>query len=161
MRFSALFILSALLPAVIAQAGVPACSPAEDSLHASTDACVTGHVFDIVTVAGGTRFLDLCSPDTPDNACHFSIVSYRKDSRQVGNLESLRGKDISIRGALLSHDQRLVLILSDQRQLHGGAPRFTPDARLVHGLSTEGHDTDQNDELRVNFHHHGRKLEKE
>jgi hypothetical protein len=161
MRFSALFMLSALLPAVTAQARVPACSSTEATLHASTDACVTGHVFDIVTVEGGTRFLDLCSPDTPDNACHFSIVSYRKDSRKVGDLEQLRGKDIAIRGALLSHDQRLVLVLNDQRQLHGGVPRFTPDARLVHGLSTEGGDTVENDELRVNFHHHGRKLEKE
>jgi hypothetical protein len=158
MRFSALFMLSALLPAVAAHARAPACSPAGADLHAASDACIAAHVYDVVTVQEGTRFLDLCSPDTSDDACHISIVSYKKDTKHVGDLESFRGKDITIRGALQIFDGRYVLVLNDPRQFHGGVPRFTPDPRLAHGSPSEYSESDDAKELRVNFHHHGRKL---
>jgi hypothetical protein len=153
-------MLSAILPAVSGHARVPVCTPAEGKLHPASDACIAGHVFDVVTVEGGTRFLDLCSPETPDEACHISIVSYKKDRPQVGDLEAFRGKDISIRGPLQAFDGRYVLVLNDARQFHGEAARFIPDPRLVHPTSEEDGEADAK-ELRVNFHHHGRKLEHE
>lgn len=161
MRFSALFLLSTLMPAAIAHAHTPACTPAADTtLRASEDTCLQAHVFDVVTVSGGTRFLDLCSPDTPDDACHVSIVSYGKDRKQVGDLEAMRGKDISIRGALQNYNGRYVLVLNEERQLRGGAARFAPDQRLLRGTSAESGE-DKSPELRVNFHHRGKKLENE
>ena len=159
MRYSALFLLSALVPAAYAR--VPSCSSADDaSLHASEDTCLRAHVFDVVTVPGGTRFLDLCSPDTSDSACRVSVVSYPKDAKQVGDLEGMRGKDIAIRGAVQNYNGRYVLVLNDERQLRGGAARFAPDPRLLRGTSAEGGE-DNSPELRVNFHHRGKKLEKE
>ena len=161
MRYSALFLLSALMPAAIAHARTPACSPAADTtLRTSEDTCLQAHVFDVVTIAGGTRFLDLCSPDTQDDACHVSVVSYGKDRKQVGDLEAMRGKDVSIRGALQKYNGRYVLVLNEERQFHGGAARFAPDQRLLRGTSAEGGE-DHSPELRVNFHHRGKKLEKE
>ncbi len=161
MRYSALFLLSALMPIAIAHARTPSCSPAADTtLRASEDTCLQAHVFDVVTVPGGTRFLDLCSPDTSDDACHVSIVSYGKDRKQVGDLEAMRGKDISIRGALQSYNGRYVLILNEERQFHGGTARFAPDQRLLRGTSAESGE-DHSPELRVNFHHRGKKLENE
>ena len=161
MRYSALFLLSALMPAAIAHARTPACSPADDArLHSSEDICLQAHVFDIVTVAGGTRFLDLCSPDTSDDACHVSVVSYAKDRKQVGDIEAVRGKDISIRGALQNYNGHYVLVLNDERQLRGGAAHFTPDPRLLRSTSAESGE-DKSPELRVNFHHRGKKLERE
>ncbi len=161
MRYSALFLLSALMPAAIAHARTPACSPAADTtLRTSEDTCLQAHVFDVVTVPGGTRFLDLCSPDTSDDACHVSIVSYGKDRKQVGDLEAMRGKDISIRGALQNYNGRYVLVLNEARQLRGGAARFAPDQRLLRGTSAESSE-DRSPELRVNFHHRGKKLENE
>lgn len=161
MRLSALFILLAALPAVQAKARAPICSSADGALHASSDACIAGHVYDVVTVAGGTRFLDLCSPDTPDESCHVSIVSYKQDRPEVGDLEAFRGKDISVRGALQVFDGRYVVVLNDQRQLHGGAARFTPDPRLMRGYAADGGEAENAPELKVNFHHRGKKLEKE
>ncbi len=161
MRYAALFLLSALLPAAIAHARTPACLPTENvSLRPSEDTCLQAHVFDVVTVPGGTRFLDLCSPDTADDACRVSVVSYAGDRKHVGDLETIRGKDISIRGAMQNYNGRYVLILNDERQLHGGAAHFTPDPRLLRRTSAESGE-DRSPELRVNFHHHGKKLEKE
>jgi len=157
MRISVLFFLLPLLAATSARARVPVCLPAATELHATTDACIAGHVFDVVTVPGGTRFLDLCSPDTPDEECRISIVSYPKDSRQVGDLAALRGKDIQVRGAVESFQGRFVVVLNDERQFHGAPARFRPDPRLLRGSSSEEGDNDP-PELRVNFHHHGRKL---
>jgi hypothetical protein len=161
MRYSALFLLSACLPVAIAHARTPVCSSADDShLRASEDTCLQAHVFDVVTVPGGTRFLDLCSPDVSDSGCRFSVVSYPADARQVGDLEAVRGKDISIRGAVQNYNGRYVLVLNDQRQLRGGAARFAPDPRLFRSTSAE--DAAGNiPQLRVNFHHRGKKLEKE
>ena len=32
------------------------------------DVCVTAHVYDVVQLPDGTRFLDVCTPDTTDVA---------------------------------------------------------------------------------------------
>jgi hypothetical protein len=159
MRLSALFILTAILPAAAAHARDLTCTPADNTLHTSADTCLAAHVYDVVTVTGGTRFLDLCSPDIPDESCHLSIVSYKKDSRQVGDLTAFRGKDISIRGAVQKFDGRYVIVLNDQRQFHGQPARFIPDPRLLRNSPGEEDQDPNAQELRVNFHHHGRKLE--
>jgi hypothetical protein len=158
MRLSALFVLSAILPALPAGARSPVCSPADVNLHVASDACIAAHVYDVVKVQGGTRILDLCSPDTADEACHLSVVSYKRDSKQVGDLEVFRGKDISIRGAVQAFNGHFVLVLNDARQFHGAPARFAPDPRLVHPSSEEDGEPEDAKDFRVNFHHHGRKL---
>ena len=162
MRSALLLCLFAACSPLAASAGAPACFQLADSgLRASRDACVFAHVYDVVRVDAGVRFLDLCSPETPDDACHFSVVSYREDSGSVGNLETLRGQDIAIRGPVQSFAGRYFMILNDDRQLHGGAARFRPDPRLLTGFSAEDASPGNAPELRVNFHHHGRKLTRE
>ena len=161
MRYSALFFSLAMLPVLQAAGASPACSPLDDGiLRASRDACVSAHVYDVVTVENGTRFLDLCSPETADAQCHFSIVSYGADRRVVGDLEQLRGKDVEVRGGVQRYGQRYLMVLNNERQFHHGSPEFRPDPRLLSGFSAE--DSQQNaPELKVNFHHHGKKLERE
>jgi hypothetical protein len=159
---SALFFILATLPALPAVARVPACTPVDDGvLRTSRDACISAHVYDVVTIPNGTRFLDLCSPETADAQCRFSIVSYSADKTSVGDLDQFRGKDVEIRGTVQLFGQRYLMVLNDERQFHRGQAHFRPDPRLLSGFSAEDSQAQDAPELRVNFHHHGKKLEHE
>jgi hypothetical protein len=162
MRISVLVFSLALLPGVPAAARGPACTPLDDGgLLVNRDVCIVAHVYDVVTVDHGTRFLDLCSPDQSDAQCRFSVVSYTADKRSVGDLDQLRGRDVEIRGAVERYGPRFLMVLNDERQFHHGAAQFRPDPRLLSGFSAEDDKPKDAPELKVNFHHHGRKLEKE
>ena len=39
------------------------------------DICVSAHIYEVVQLPDGTRFLDVCSPQTPDEQCRFTVVS--------------------------------------------------------------------------------------
>ena len=167
MRISALFF-SPMLPAMAillalpAAASMPACTALDDGqLRPSHDACVAAHVYNVVTVENGTRFLDLCSPETADAGCRFSIVSYSADRTSVGNLELLRNTNVEVRGAIQKFGTRYLMVLNDDGQLHHRAPHFRPDPRLLSGFSAADSQPQNAPELKVNFHHHGKKLEHE
>src|SRR5271156_517265 len=97
--------------------------------------CVRAHVYDVIELADGTRFLDVCSPETSDAACRFTIISLRQDRKEVGDLQSLRSQEVEIRGTVHSFADRAGMILSHQRQLHGGAEKFRPNPALLKGFS--------------------------
>lgn len=62
------------------------------------DVCVEVHVYDVVELADGTRFLDVCPPDKPDDQCRLMIISLREDREQVGELHQFRNADVHLRG---------------------------------------------------------------
>ena len=167
MRVSALFVSPALLaialllaPPILANE--PACLTLDElQLRTARDACIAAHVYNVVTVENGTRFLDLCSPETSDAQCRFTVVSYREDHTSAGNLEQLSGRNIEVRGAIEKFGSRYRMILNDDGQLHHRQPRFRPDPRLMTGFSAEDSQPQNAPELKVNFHHHGKKLEHE
>lgn len=103
--------------------------------HLNQDICVRAHVYDVVELADGTRFLDVCSPETSDANCHFTVISLRQDYKEVGDLQMLRGNEIEIRGTVHSFADRAGIILSESRQLHGGAEKFRPNPALLKGFS--------------------------
>jgi hypothetical protein len=112
------------------------CHPiSEAAQHLNQDICVAAHVYDVIDLADGTRFLDVCSPETSDEACHFTIISLRQDRAEVGSLQDLRGQQIEIRGVVHSFSGRSGIILSAARQLHGGAEKFRPNPALMKGFS--------------------------
>ena len=113
----------------------PCYAPLEASQHLNQDVCIHAHVYDVIELADGTRFLDVCSPEISDEACHFTIISLRQDRKEVGGLESLRSQEIEIRGTVHSFAERSGIILSEARQLHGGAEKFRPNAALIKGFS--------------------------
>jgi len=43
------------------------------------DVCISAHVYDVVELPDGTRFLDVCTPQTTDDACRFTIISPWED----------------------------------------------------------------------------------
>lgn len=101
------------------------------------DICISAHVYDVVQLSDGTRFLDVCSPETPDERCRFTIVSLWEDHKEVGELNTYRDSDVQMRGMVQTMHGRSGMILSDARQFHGGPPKFKPNPRLVHGFSGE------------------------
>ena len=101
------------------------------------DVCVSAHVYDIVQLEDGTRFLDVCSPDTSDERCGFLIVSLWQDHDTVGDLNKYRNMNGQIRGIVRSLHGRSGIILSHARQFYGGPPKFTPNPLLARGFSAE------------------------
>jgi hypothetical protein len=101
------------------------------------DVCVNVHVYEVVELADGTRFLDVCAPETPDDKCRFTIVSLREDRLEVGELQKFRDADVHVRGIVQPMHGRNGMMLSHARQFHGGPPKFKPNPKLLHGFSGE------------------------
>ncbi len=101
------------------------------------DLCISAHVYDVVQLNDGTRFLDVCSPQTPDEKCLFTVISLPEDRKAVGDLGQFRGADVQIRGIVTPMRGRAGMVLSHERQFHGGPPKFRPNPLLAHGFDAE------------------------
>lgn len=112
----------------------PCVSAGQAVLLLDKDVCVSAHVYDVVQLQDGTRYLDICSPETPDAQCRFTIVSYWSDHDTVGELERYRNANVQVRGQVQSMHGRAGLVLSHDRQFRGGPPKFRPNPRLLHGF---------------------------
>jgi hypothetical protein len=104
---------------------------------ANKDVCINAHVYDVVELPDGTRFLDLCSPDTPDAKCGFTIVSLREDREEVGELQKFRNADVHVRGIVRPMHGRSGMVLSHVRQFYGGPPKFKANPKLLRGFTGE------------------------
>lgn len=112
------------------------CVPADQASNLATkDVCISAHVYDVVQLPDGTRFLDVCTPQTSDDACRFTIVSLWEDRDTVGELTKYRDMNVEIRGIVQPMHGRAGMVLSHQRQFYGGPPRFKPNPKLVRGFS--------------------------
>jgi hypothetical protein len=115
----------------------PCVAAGQASQMVHKDVCVTAHVYDVVELPDGTRFLDVCSPETPDDDCRFTIVSLWQDRETVGELRKYRNSDIQLRGIVQSMHGRAGMVLSHARQFYGGPPKFRPNPRLARGFTGE------------------------
>jgi hypothetical protein len=131
-----LFALTAHLTA-LAAAPKP-CLPADQaSKLLNKDVCITAHIYDVVQLPDGTRFLDVCTPQTPDESCRFTIISLWEDRDEVGELRKYRDMDVEVRGIVQPMHGRAGMVLSHARQFNGGSPKFKPNPRLVRGFSAD------------------------
>ena len=132
----AVYFLLATLPS---PAATPKpCVPADQaSTKLNKDVCVSAHIYDVVQLQDGTRFLDVCAPQTPDKTCHFTIVSLWEDRGEVGELLKYRDMDVQVRGMVQPMHGRAGMVLSHARQFYGGPPKFKPNPALARGFSGE------------------------
>jgi hypothetical protein len=98
------------------------------------DLCISAHIYDVVELSDGTRFLDVCSPQTPDEKCRFTVISLRADRADVGDLGRFRDQDVEIRGTVQPMHGRAGILLSHLRQFYGGPPKFRPNPLLARGF---------------------------
>ena len=154
MRLAA-WILIFALSAIPALAMPKGCiSPESTRDYLNKDVCVNAHVYDVIELSDGTRFLDLCSPETPDEKCRFSIVSLNSDRKDVGDLARYRRQDIQIRGIIRPFNYRAQIILSREQQFHGGSEKFRANPALLKGFSAEESRTPFTDPATRASHHH-------
>jgi len=115
----------------------PCVTADEATALVNKDVCVTAHVYDVVALPDGTRFLDVCAPDTTDEKCKFTIVSLREDREEVGELAKYRNMNVQIRGIVRPMHGRAGMVLSHARQFYGGPPKFRPNPLLARGFSAD------------------------
>jgi hypothetical protein len=114
------------------------CVPAEQaSKMLNKDVCVSAHIYDVVQLPDGTRFLDVCSPQTADAQCRFTIVSLWQDRDDVGELTKYRNQNVEIRGIVQPMHGRAGMVLSHVRQFNGGPPKFRPNPLLARGFTAD------------------------
>jgi hypothetical protein len=130
-----LVLCTALLFPASVYAGRACLAPEEAAAHQNKDICVAAHVYNVVELRDGTRVLDVCSPETSDAGCHFTIVSLKADRKDVGDLKTWLDQDIRIRGIIRPVNGRSEIFLSHVRQFHGGAEKFRPNPELMKGFS--------------------------
>jgi hypothetical protein len=112
------------------------CIPRDEAAKlVNKDVCVDVHVYDVVELTDGTRFLDVCPPEIPDAKCGFTIVSLREDREEVGELAKFRDANVHIRGMVQAMHGRNGMVLSHVRQFYGGPPKFKPNPKLLRGFS--------------------------
>jgi len=101
------------------------------------DIRIAAHIYEVVELGDGTRFLDVCSPETPDEKCRFTVISLPGDREDVGELNRFRGMDVEIRGIVQPMHGRAGVVLSHVRQFYGGPPKFRPNPLLARGFGAE------------------------
>jgi hypothetical protein len=131
-----ILLVTCFFPAAVFAERPKGCiAPDEAAAHLKKDVCIEAHVYDVVELPDGTRFLDVCPPDTLDEKCRFTIVSLREDRVEVGELQKFRDTDVHIRGLVQPMHGRNGIMLSHVRQFYGGPPKFRPNPKLLHGFS--------------------------
>jgi hypothetical protein len=129
-------MLLARVPALAGKAKL--CVTAEQAAQMlNKDICISAHIYDVVELSDGTRFLDVCSPQTPDDKCRFTIVSFSEDREEVGELKKYRDMNVQVRGMVQPMHGRAGMVLSRARQFYGGPPKFRPNPALVRGFDAE------------------------
>jgi hypothetical protein len=123
--------------AVFAASSKPCISAGDAAKLYNKDVCIQVHVYDVVELPDGTRFLDVCPPETPDDHCRFTVISLRQDREDVGELRKFRDADVHLRGLVQPMHGRSGMVLSHMRQFYGGPPKFKPNPKLLHGFSGE------------------------
>jgi len=132
----ALFLLAA--PVLAFAAKPKPCVTADQAAQmVNKEVCVSAHIYDVVELPDGTRFLDVCSPQTTDEKCQFTVVSLREDREDVGELRKYRDMDVQVRGIVRPMHGRAGMVINHVRQFNGGPPKFRPNPRLVHGFNAE------------------------
>jgi hypothetical protein len=135
-RFWWVALFVAVSPA-LAFAGKPKpCVTADEATKlVDMDVCVSAHIYEVVELPDGTRFLDVCAPDTPDAQCRFTLVSLQEDREEVGELRKYRDMNVQVRGIVRPMHGRAGIVVSHARQFYGGPPKFRPNPRLARGFN--------------------------
>jgi len=137
-RCPGILLACCCMPYFLFAAAPKACVSADDAARLTNkDVCVQVHIYDVVELSNGTRFLDVCPPETPDDQCRFTIISLREDREEVGELRKFRDADVHLRGLVQPMHGRSGMVLSHMRQFNGGPPKFKPNPKLLRGFSGE------------------------
>ncbi|HUU13142.1 MAG TPA: hypothetical protein VM182_05460 [Terriglobia bacterium] len=78
------------------------------------DACISARVLRVFTSRAGNTFLDFC---TDYRKCPFTSVIFESDSEKFGDLNTLRGRRVEIRGLVTEYQGRAEIIIRNPEQI--------------------------------------------
>jgi hypothetical protein len=76
--------------------------------------CVAGLVLRVYSARTGNTFLDFCQDF---RTCPFTSVIFASDKTKFGDLESLQGKRVEIRGDVITYQGHAEIIIRDPQQV--------------------------------------------
>ncbi len=76
--------------------------------------CVSGLVLRVYAARTGNTFLDFCEDY---HSCPFSSVIFATDKSKFGDLGSLQGRRVEIRGDVVSYQGRAEIVIRDPQQV--------------------------------------------
>jgi hypothetical protein len=82
--------------------------------HAGQTGCVSGRVLKVFISKGGNTFFDFCEDY---HGCPFGSVIFSSDKQKFGDLQSLAGRQIEIRGTITVYQGRTEMIIHDPEQI--------------------------------------------
>jgi hypothetical protein len=86
----------------------------EAASKVGTTGCVTGQVLRIYTSRAGNTFLDFCQDF---RSCPFTSVIFASEKDRFGDLETLQGKSVEIRGEIKDYQGRAEIVIHDPQQI--------------------------------------------
>ena len=102
--------------ALASAAGSP--PPCVDIRHAGPlegkNGCIAGLVMRVYSARTGNTFLDFCQDF---RTCPFTSVIFASDKNKFGDLGSLQGKRVEIRGDVVNYQGRAEIIVRDPQQV--------------------------------------------
>jgi hypothetical protein len=102
-------------PASPAAGGTAACVDFRDaSSQVGTAGCVSGQVLRVFTSRADNTFLDFCQDY---RSCPFTSVIFASDKNKFGDLGSLQGRHVEIRGTVTVYQSRAEIIIHDPQQI--------------------------------------------
>ena len=105
-------------PETPAEGSPPPCVDIRDvGPLAGKNGCVAGLVLRVYSARTGNTFLDFCQDY---RTCPFTSVIFAADKGKFGNLESLQGKRVEIRGNVVTYQGHAEIIIHDPQQVRGG-----------------------------------------
>jgi hypothetical protein len=76
--------------------------------------CVSGQVLKVFASRGGNTFLDFC---VDYRKCPFTSVVFSTDRRKLGDLSSLAGRRIEVRGPITTYNGRAEIIVREPQRI--------------------------------------------
>src|SRR5262249_52268257 len=76
--------------------------------------CVSGMVLRTYSARSGNTFLDFCEDY---RSCPFSSVIFASDKTRFGNVDSLQGKRVEIRGDVTSYQEHAEIVVHSPDQI--------------------------------------------
>jgi DNA/RNA endonuclease YhcR with UshA esterase domain len=91
--------------------------------HIGKKVCISGKVLKVTQSESGSYFIDFCEDY---RKCPFTVVVFRSNLKNIGDVTALAGKDIEISGKIEEWRGRAEIILKDAAQLRGESAKLPP-----------------------------------
>ncbi len=86
----------------------------EAGSHIGEEACVSGQILRVFVSRASNTFLDFC---VDYRNCPFTSVIFSSDRGKFGDLQTLRGRQVEIRGPVTLYDGRAEIVIRDPDQI--------------------------------------------